>query len=113
MARRTFVAAGEGNGEGNSAGSGVIHLLDATTGKPIRTLTGHGRTVSSLVFGADNTLLISGSHDETIRFWHVESGQQINLLRVERPYEKMNITHATGLTSAQRATLKALGAIES
>ena len=108
-----WLAAGEGNGEGNSAGSGVIHLLDATTGKPIRTLTGHGRTVSSLVFGADNTLLISGSHDETIRFWHVESGQQINLLRVERPYEKMNITHATGLTSAQRATLKALGAIES
>jgi hypothetical protein len=30
-----------------------------------------------------------------------------------RPYERMNITGATGLTTAQMAALKALGAVES
>jgi hypothetical protein len=29
-----------------------------------------------------------------------------------RPYEGMNITGATGLTDAQRETLRALGAVE-
>jgi hypothetical protein len=31
---------------------------------------------------------------------------------VSRPYENMNITGATGLTEAQRETLKQLGAVE-
>ena len=33
-------------------------------------------------------------------------------LRCDRPYERMNITQVKGLTEAQRATLKLLGAIE-
>jgi hypothetical protein len=32
-------------------------------------------------------------------------------LRPSRPYEGMNITGATGLTDAQRETLRALGAV--
>jgi hypothetical protein len=30
----------------------------------------------------------------------------------ERPYERMNISHVHGLTEAQKANLRALGAIE-
>ena len=30
----------------------------------------------------------------------------------DRPYERMNITGATGLTEMQRAALRALGAVE-
>jgi hypothetical protein len=33
-------------------------------------------------------------------------------LRIPRPYEGMNITHVTGLTDAQKSTLKMLGAID-
>jgi hypothetical protein len=33
-------------------------------------------------------------------------------LRPQRVYEEMNITGVTGLTAAQRITLKGLGAIE-
>lgn len=33
-------------------------------------------------------------------------------LKVPYPYEGMNITGATGLTDAQRETLKQLGAVE-
>jgi hypothetical protein len=34
------------------------------------------------------------------------------LTRPDRPYERLNITGATGLTEAQKAALKALGAVE-
>ena len=57
-------------------------------------------------------LLASGSYDETIRLWDVQTGECLQLLRSDRPYERMNITGATGLTEAQRASLKTLGAIE-
>jgi hypothetical protein len=33
-------------------------------------------------------------------------------LRADRPYERMNITDVTGLTEVQKASLRALGAIE-
>jgi hypothetical protein len=36
----------------------------------------------------------------------------MRILRVERPYEGLNIAGATGLTDAQRETLKELGAVE-
>jgi hypothetical protein len=33
-------------------------------------------------------------------------------LRCDRPYERMNISGVTGITEAQKASLKTLGAIE-
>lgn len=49
---------------------------------------------------------------ETIRLWNPNTGKCLRVLRPERIYESMNITGATGITSAQQATLKGLGAIE-
>jgi WD40 repeat protein len=66
--------------------------------------------VSSLIPGSH--LLASGSLDETIKLWDVQSGECLRTLRSDRPYERMNIAGTTGLTAAQVATLKALGAIE-
>lgn len=45
--------------------------------------------------------------------WNVQSGECLAILRVPRPYEGVNITEVTGLTEAQKASLIALGAIES
>ncbi|MBW4472994.1 MAG: hypothetical protein KME45_21840 [Stenomitos rutilans HA7619-LM2] len=42
----------------------------------------------------------------------LSTGTCLKMLRVDRPYEGMNITSAIGLTPAQRVTLKALGAVE-
>jgi hypothetical protein len=36
----------------------------------------------------------------------------LKTLRIDRPYEGMNITGVTGLTDAQKSTLKALGAVD-
>ena len=54
--------------------------------------------------------LISG--DETIRLWDVQNGQCLKTLRADGPYMGMNISGAVGLTAAQKAALKALGAVD-
>jgi hypothetical protein len=42
----------------------------------------------------------------------IETGECLKTLRSDRPYKRMNITGVTGLTSAEIATLKALGAVD-
>jgi WD40 repeat protein/DNA-binding Xre family transcriptional regulator len=90
----------------------AIILWDIQSGRPIKSFKGHQEAVTSLSFNSTGALLASGSEDETIKQWNVETGECIMTLRVPRPYEKTNIQGATGLTRAQRQTLKALGAIE-
>jgi hypothetical protein len=43
--------------------------------------------------------------------WDVATGRCIKTLMGDRLYEGMNIQGATGLTNAQKTTLRALGAI--
>jgi WD40 repeat protein len=75
-------------------------------------LHGHTSWVRSLAFSADGTILASGSNDETVKLWDVHSGACLGTFRAEGPYAGLNITGATGLTEAQKAALKALGAVE-
>ena len=91
----------------------TVKLWDVCTGKNIRTLQGHIKGVWSVMFTPNGQTLASGSGDETIKFWSVETGDCLRTLLADRPYEGMNIRGAIGLTAAQKATLKALGAVES
>jgi hypothetical protein len=47
-----------------------------------------------------------------IMLWDFQSGEHLQTLRRDRPYERLNITGIQGLTDAQKANLRALGAIE-
>jgi WD40 repeat protein len=75
-------------------------------------LHGHTGWVRSVFFAHDSSTLASGSEDGTIKLWDIHTGECLRTLRPPRPYEGMNITGATGLTDAQRETLRALGAVE-
>ena len=58
------------------------------------------------------TILLSGGLDRTIKLWDIATGCCIRTLMGDL-YEGMNIRGATELTNAQKATLKALGALMS
>jgi WD40 repeat protein len=97
-----------------------IKIWDVQTGQVLKTLNGHTSWVFSTEFATGigptdhsaNQVLMSSSADETIRLWNLQTGECLRTLRIPRPYEGMNITGVTGITEAQKETLKALGAIE-
>ncbi len=89
-----------------------VKLWDVRTGQCRKTLRGHTNAVRSVAFSPASAILASGSQDETIKLWETRTGRRLSTLRGERPYERLNISGVTGLTDAERASLKALGAIE-
>jgi WD40 repeat protein/DNA-binding CsgD family transcriptional regulator len=90
----------------------VISLWEIASGKRLQILKGHQSQVRSVAFSQNGRLLATGSIDETILLWDVETGKQLATLRVDRPYEGMNITGGIGLSDTQRGTLIGLGAID-
>ena len=93
----------------SASGDRTIKLWNIATGKEQCTFRGHTNQVRVVIFTRDGQCLISGSSDETIKLWDVQAGQCLKTLQSDRPYEGMNITGVTGITEAQKATLKALG----
>ncbi|MBE9159891.1 pentapeptide repeat-containing protein [Nodosilinea sp. LEGE 06152] len=90
----------------------TIRLWDLQTGHCLHILDEHSGWVRSVIFSSDGQILFSGSNDRTIKLWDVKTGRCISTLMSDRLYEGMNIQGAKGLTNAQKATLKALGAID-
>ncbi|MCB0193107.1 MAG: helix-turn-helix domain-containing protein [Anaerolineae bacterium] len=90
----------------------MIKLWDIRTGKCLNTLQGHTNAIRSVTLNTNSRILASGSQDQTIKLWNIQTGECLKTLRPDRPYERMNITGVTGLTEAQKASLKALGAVD-
>ncbi len=90
----------------------TVRLWDANSGQCLKVLQGHSSSVRSVVFGHSGDIVVSGSDDGTTKCWNTQTGECLKTLRRDRPYERMNITGITGVTEAQKATLKILGASE-
>ena len=74
----------------------------------------HQGAVWSLAVNPAGDTVATAGNDGSIRLWRLPEltpYSAVNTLRPARPYEGMNITGVTGLTSAQREALLALGAI--
>jgi WD40 repeat protein/transcriptional regulator with XRE-family HTH domain len=97
----------------SGSSDGMLHWWDVERGECVQALQAHQGTVQSLKVSPDGRLLASGGDDGAITIWELASGKQLRTLRRDRPYERLDISGAKGLTQAQRASLAALGAIES
>ena len=90
----------------------TIGLWDVARGELRTILRGHTEGVYGVCFSPDGAYLLSAGADGDIRCWDTQTGNCINTWRVNGPYAGMNITDVTGMTNAQKITLKTLGAIE-
>jgi WD40 repeat protein len=90
---------------------GTVSLWNVSSGTCLRTLHSHPSRVWAVAFSLDGSSVVSASEDRTIILWNVRTGERLKMVR-NRLYERMNITAITGLTEAQIATLRELGAVE-
>ncbi len=96
-----------------SGGSdGRLRWWEVDSGQCVRVREAHQGTVHALKGSPDGNILASCGDDGAIVLWDLESGEQLQTLRRDRPYERLNITGIRGLTAAQKASLRALGAFE-
>jgi WD40 repeat protein len=107
---------------GNFLASGsedqTVRLWDMNTWKCLTILNCFGKQdeesnwVWSVAFSPDGQILASAGEDGTIRLWDIQTGEYLDTLQPDRPYEQMNITGVTGVSEAQKVTLRVLGAID-
>jgi WD40 repeat protein/transcriptional regulator with XRE-family HTH domain len=94
---------------------GTVRLWDvavADRGASATTLNPQAGVIYALAFGRDGRTFASGSAEGLITLWDLPTRQPTAQLRSEAPYAGMALATATGLTDAQRATLRVLGAVE-
>jgi len=81
--------------------SGKIITLDEITGIQTAILSGHAKTVRSLAFLPDGTSLVSGSEDNTIRLWDVQTGGVVKTLHLTDSVLSVSISaDCTSIASA-------------
>ncbi len=91
---------------------GILRWWNPRDGQCVLSRQGHEGPVRSLRASPDGGLLASCGDDGAIQIWEMESGEHVEMLRRDRPYERLDITGIQGLTDAQKLTLKMMGAIE-
>ena len=106
----TWASSGELVVSGGS--DGRLRWWEVQSGECLRVREAHQGTVQALKVSPDGRLLASCGDDGAITLWNLHSGEHLRTLRRDRPYERLDITGIRGLAKAQKATLRALGAIE-
>jgi WD40 repeat protein len=96
-----------------SGGSdGMLRWWEVQHGECLRVCQAHEGTIWSLKRSPDGRWLAHGGDDGAIRIWNVNDGELVQTLHHDRPYKRLDMTGIKGLNEAQKATLRALGAVE-
>ncbi len=116
---RRLASGGRSRGQGESGelvvsggSDGRLRWWEVPSLECVRVRQAHQGTVHALRISPDGNMLATCGDDGAITIWNLHSGQYLRTLRRDRPYERVNITGIRGLTEAQKATLRALGARE-
>lgn len=88
----------------------TVKLWDVKSGTLLQRFLTPASRPWQVAFSADQRLLACGTDDGTILLWERQTGGCLRTLRGDRPYERMDITGATGLSEEQITSLKLLGA---
>ncbi len=92
----------------------TVRLWSVETGQEEAVLTGHCDAVMGVAFSPDGATLYSGGADGVVKLWSLtENATPICrvTLTIPGPYAGMKIDGVTGVTDAQKAVLKMLGAV--
>lgn len=96
---------------------GTVRQWDVATGQPIAPIglspmMRHSKGVVALAYHPKGHLLVSASWEERLKFWDAHTQALLHTLIAPGPYSGMNIANVTGMSEAQRAALRALGAVD-
>ena len=95
-----------------SAGAdGTVRWWNPEQGVLLATVQAHDAWARAVRISPDGKTVASCGEDGVIQLWEMHSHQHLATLRAERPYERLDISHTSGLTNAQQAALRALGAV--
>ena len=90
---------------------GTVRLWNIENGLELARFQ-HGGFVRSVAFTRDGRRAISAGDGGLVKLWDIAGGGLVATYRDFQPYEGVNITGVLGLTTAERATLLTLGAVE-
>lgn len=91
---------------------GILRWWDIERGVSLATVQAHEGWIHSIRVSPDGETVASCGEDGAIKLWELHSRGHLATLRRDRPYERLDITGTTGLSEAQKVTLRALGAVE-
>ena len=69
------------SGAGKSSGDKTVRVWDADSGKTLRVLQGHAKSVAKASFSPDGRRIVSASEDRTVRVWDTDSGEALRVLQ--------------------------------
>ena len=90
----------------------MLRWWDSQNAMQIHAQQGHRAWIYANSISPDDTLLASCGSDGLIQLWYISNATHRATLHSERPYEALDMTNVQGLSEAQKASLKLLGAFE-
>jgi len=73
----------------------TARLWDTVSGRELRVLEGHARTVAGVAFSPDGSTLATASEDGSLRLWEVDTGRELRVLD-ELPRALADVTFSPG-----------------